>query len=194
MVLEKPGIVTHKGYTVEEFERFADLPENADKLLEYIGGEIVEVPSNPYSSQISARILIELGIFLKASDIEGHLTGEAGGYMIAGERYAPDVAFVSKDKQAQLARTGYNPVPPDLAFEVVSPTDNERFVITKVTNYLYAGVVVVVVYPQEKTVAVHRVGQKVDMLENDATLTLPDILPGFSLAVKDIFIEEADEA
>ena len=194
MVLEKPGIVTHKGYTVEEFERFADLPENADKLLEYIGGEIVEVPSNPYSSQISARILIELGIFLKASDIEGHLTGEAGGYMIAGERYAPDVAFVNKDKQAQLARTGYNPVPPDLAFEVVSPTDNERFVITKVTNYLYAGVVVVVVYPQEKTVAVHRVGQKVDMLENDATLTLPDILPGFSLAVKDIFIEEADEA
>ena len=194
MVLEKPGIVTHKGYTVEEFERFADLPENADKLLEYIGGEIVEVPSNPYSSQISARILIELGMFLKASDIEGHLTGEAGGYMIAGERYAPDVAFVSKDKQAQLARTGYNPVPPDLAFEVVSPTDNERFVITKVTNYLYAGVVVVVVYPQEKTVAVHRVGQKVDMLENDATLTLPDILPGFSLAVKDIFIEEADEA
>lgn len=194
MVLEKPGIVTHKGYTVEAFERFADLPENADKLLEYIGGEIVEVPSNPYSSQISARILIELGIFLKASDIEGHLTGEAGGYMIAGERYAPDVAFVSRDKQAQLARTGYNPVPPDLAFEVVSPTDNERFVITKVTNYLYAGVVVVVVYPQEKTIAVHRVGQKVDMLESDATLTLPDILPGFSLAIKDIFIEEADEA
>lgn len=194
MVLEKPGIVTHKGYTVEAFERFADLPENADKLLEYIGGEIVEVPSNPYSSQISARILIELGIFLKASDIEGHLTGEAGGYMIAGERYAPDVAFVSKDKQAQLARTGYNPVPPDLAFEVVSPIDNERFVITKVTNYLYAGVVVVVVYPQEKTIAVHRVGQKVDMLESDATLTLPDILPGFSLAIKDIFIEEADEA
>lgn len=191
MVLEQPGIVTHKGYTVEEFERFADLPENADKLLEYIGGEIVELPSNPYCSQIAAAIIGFLFMYLRQNPI-GHVTGEAGGYMIAGERYAPDVAFISKNKQAQLARSGYNPVPPDLAFEVISPTDNERFVITKVTNYLYVGVVVVVVYPQEKTVAVHRVGQKVEMLEGDAILTLPDILPGFSLAIKDIFIEDAD--
>jgi Uma2 family endonuclease len=35
--------------TIEEFDEYINLPENADKLFEYIGGEIVEVPSNTYA-------------------------------------------------------------------------------------------------------------------------------------------------
>ena len=46
--------------TVEEFDRWVDLPENADRLFEYIGGEIVEVPSNPYVSEVAGLILAEL--------------------------------------------------------------------------------------------------------------------------------------
>ena len=36
--------------TVKQFDEFAALPENDDKLFEFIGGEVVEVPSNPYAS------------------------------------------------------------------------------------------------------------------------------------------------
>jgi hypothetical protein len=42
--------------TLEEFERFAELPENADKRLEYNGREVAEVVANQRSSQVAARI------------------------------------------------------------------------------------------------------------------------------------------
>ncbi len=51
-------------YTVEEFEQIAALPENADRRLEYIGGEIIEMVSNNYSSLVAARILIRMGGYI----------------------------------------------------------------------------------------------------------------------------------
>ena len=50
-------IVKDRLYTVEEFQQIAMLPENADRLLEHIGGEIIEVFSNNYASQIAAFII-----------------------------------------------------------------------------------------------------------------------------------------
>jgi len=91
-------MIETKSWTVEDFDRYTEQQDNADRLLEFIGGEVIEVPSNPYSSQIAARFLIELGIYLKTND-RGHVTGEAGGYQVSGERYAPDVAFISKVRQ-----------------------------------------------------------------------------------------------
>lgn len=80
--------------TTAEFDAFVDLPENAERLFEYIAGRAVEVRTNPYMVAIAGRILGEIYIYLKSNDI-GHLTTEAGGYMVDGERYAPDVAFIS---------------------------------------------------------------------------------------------------
>ena len=98
--------------TIDEFEVFTNLPENADKLFELIGGEIFEVPSNPYVSELAMIIGALLLAFVKKHKL-GHVTGEAGGYMVSGERYAPDVAFISYEKQPELAKSGYNPNPPD---------------------------------------------------------------------------------
>ena len=82
--------------TLTEFEAFIALPENHDKTFEFIGGEIAEVPSYPFVSMIAAKFITFFGIYLLQHDI-GHVTGEAGGYMVNGERYAPDVAFISND-------------------------------------------------------------------------------------------------
>lgn len=81
--------------SAEAFDEFLLLGENADKILELIAGEIYEAPSNPKSSYYSAHILIRLGTHVEKHDL-GFVTGEAGGYKVNGERYAPDVAFVSK--------------------------------------------------------------------------------------------------
>jgi len=106
--------IPSKTMTVAEFDELALLPENAERVLEFIGGEIFDVPSNPLSSHIASRINRRLEAFVEDNDL-GFVTGEAGGYMVAGERYAPDVAFISKSKQAKLSNTvGYNPNPPDL--------------------------------------------------------------------------------
>lgn len=176
--------------TAEAFDAFAELPENADKILEFIGGEVVEVPSNPYSSMISVKFTLRIGMFVETHDL-GHVTGEAGGYLVFGERYAPDVAFVSKAKQPELAQRGYNPVPPDLAVEVDFPStyESQRSLRIKTANYLAAGTVVWIVYPETKMVEVYAPGQKVQIVGSDGTLDGGEVLPGFTLALKDIFGE-----
>jgi len=180
MVLEK------KRVTAEEFEHFVELPENSERLFELIGGEIVEVPSNPYSSKLGMRFGRHIGNFVDENDL-GHVTGEQGGYMVSGERYAPDVGFISKQRQPELPRKGYNPLAPDLAVEVVSPTDREDRLSIKIANYLAAGTVVWVARPEYKEVEVYVPGQPVKIVDMNGELDGGSVLPGFRLAVKDIF-------
>lgn len=174
--------------TAEAFDAFTELPENADKLFEFIGGEVVEVPSNPYASKISIDFTVPIAVFVKQHDL-GYVTGEAGGYQVFGERYAPDVAFISKAKQPELAQRGYNPNPPDLAIEVDFPStyETQRDLRIKTGNYLAAGTVVWIVYPESKTVEVYAPGQKVQIIGSDGVLDGGDVLPGFTLALKEIF-------
>lgn len=174
---------------LDEFESFVERSENADKLFEFIGGEIVEVPSNPYASKIAGKIFGELYLYLKAQDI-GHLTGEAGGYRVSGERYAPDVAFISYERQPELVGQGYNPNPPELAVEVISDSssaEEQRRLRFKLISYLTAGVIVWVVNTDERRVEIHQAGQASQELDERDILTAESILPGFELAVKDIF-------
>jgi Uma2 family endonuclease len=180
--------IQERFFTVEDFDEFVNQPENADKLFEYIGGEIFEVPSNPYVSKIAARILTFIGMYLLENDI-GHVTGEQGGYQVSGERYAPDVAYISYERQPELAKSGYNPNPPELAVEVVSSdsaTENATLT-TKLGNYLAAGTVVWIVRPERESVEVHQPGQPVQTLREKDTLSGGAVLPGFKLALNQVF-------
>jgi Uma2 family endonuclease len=174
--------------TVEEFDRLVERPDNADRLFEYIGGEMVEVVSNQRSSAIAYRLGGFLSMYLMHSGA-GFLTGADGGYMIAGERYLPDVAFVSQARQARPSEEAYSPVPPDLAVEVLSPSNKPKDVRIKIGNYLAAGSVLWVVDPDQKQVEVYVPGQAVKRLGEKDTLDGGDVLPGFTLAIKDIFPE-----
>jgi Uma2 family endonuclease len=179
--------------TAEEFERFIMLPENADKRFELIGGEIVEVVSNSYSSECAANILILLGGFVKTHKL-GRVTGADGGYIVSGGQYIPDVAFISFDRQSEPSHEPYNPNPPDLAIEVLSPTDNPHKFRIKLSNYLAAGVVVWVVDPERQMVEIHQPGQPVQIVDQEGTLDGGHVLPGFTPPVRDIFPAEQDNA
>ncbi len=174
--------------TVEEFERIAALPENADRRLEFIGGEVVEVVSNQQSSHVAARITGFLFMYLLEHK-SGFLTSSDGGYMIGTERYIPDVAFVSQERQPEVSDQAYGPVAPDLAVEVLSPSDEPGDMRIKVVNYLRAGTTVWVVDPANRFVEVFAPDQAPQRIPADGTLSGGDILPGFTLAVADIFAE-----
>lgn len=181
--------------TLAEFEAFIQQPENIDKTFEFIGGEIFEVPSNPYVSKIAGVIFGEIYIHLKKHDL-GHLTGEAGGYVVSGQQVAPDVAFISYHRQPELVKKGYNPNPPEFAAEVISdPTNSEEQakLRLKLTSYLAANVRVWVVNPDTQRVEVHQVGQPSQVFKVGDTLTLDDILPDFELKVSDIFPKKKGE-
>ncbi len=176
--------------TAEEFERLALLPENADRRLELIGGDIVEVVSNNYSSIVASRISFFIQLYLMQHGVAGYVTGADGGYCVGDERYIPDVAFVSKSRQPAPSRDAYNAIAPDLAVEVLSPSDQQDVLRLKIVNYLAAGTTVWVVNPDNQTVEVYTPGQRAYRLGSADTLTGGDLLPGFALPVKDIFPQE----
>lgn len=170
-------MLTRTQVTLAEFEAFVRLPENRERLFEYINGEIREVVSNGYSSKLGLRVGRYLGAFVDDNDL-GHVTGADGGYWVYNERYIPDAAYVSYAKQAELEyREGYIPVAPDLAVEVLSPGNEESEMLVKVANYLNAGTLLWLVYPLEKQVQVFAPGAQVRTL----TLAAGDVLDGGSV-------------
>jgi Uma2 family endonuclease len=168
--------------TVGQFDQFLERSENADRDFEYIGGEIVEVPSNTRSSEIAMTVGAHFKMHLVQHKIDGHITGEAGLYDINGERYAPDMAF----KRSATTRDDVDPHPPELAVEVVSPSDDPRQLSIKISNYLAVGTTVWVVYPDDQQVVVHTPGKGAKIYTAADRLTYAG-LPGFSLLVREIF-------
>lgn len=168
--------------TAGQFDVFLAQPENAGKDFELIAGEIVEVPSNTRSSQLSQKFSFFIQLHLHQNNIEGVVTGEAGLYQVGDERYAPDVAF----KRTPTTSEFVDPNPPELAIEVVSPSDDLRLLSVKISNYLAAGITVWVAYPDDKQVVVHIPGKGAKILTENDTLTF-DGLPGFALPVSSIF-------
>lgn len=180
-------LAERKIVSLEEFEQFVDLPENAEKLFELVGGEIVEVPVCWHNSVIASRFIGELYSAMRA-DNSGHITGEGAGYEVSGECYVPSAAFISLKRQPELPRvTGYVPNPPDLAVEVIAQEDNERLIGVKIVNYLATGTVVWAVYPAQQIIEVIAPGQPVKILGINDILDGGTVLPAFKLAVKEIF-------
>lgn len=175
--------------TAAEFDHIASLPENREKRLEYIGGEIVEVGSNNYASQVAGIILFFVQLFIRERGIGGSVTGADGGYIVSGERYIPDVAYISLARQPQPSHEAYNPNPPDLAVEVLSPTDDPASLRIKVVNYLRAGTTVWVVDPIKKQLEVYVPGEAPQTLTAAETLKGDPVLPGFAVPVNDLFPE-----
>lgn len=183
-------MVVHSApYTVEDFDEFVNLPENADRAFEWIAGKVVEVVSNNYASQLGATFVFFIKLHLRDYQIGGFVTGADGGYIVSGERYIPDAAFVSKARQPEPSHEAYNPIAPDLAIEVLSPSNDPFDMRVKVVNYLRAGTVVWVADPENKRVEVYVPDEPPNVLGIGATLDGGAVLPGFTLAVKEIFEE-----
>jgi Uma2 family endonuclease len=176
---------------VEAFDAYAAQPDNADRILEFIGGEILDVPSNAYVSKIAILIAHFIMTYLMKNDI-GHVTGEAGGYMVGNERFAPDVAFISYEKQPELVRQDYNPNPPDLAVEIISEGSREemRRLTKKVASYNTVGTVVWVVDTEAEAVDVYVPGQAPTTISKSDEKPLLDggeLLPKFTLDLTNVF-------
>lgn len=132
-----------------------------------------------------------LGPYVRRNKLGRVLAGEPG-FVLATDPdtvRAPDVAFLTREN-APKGRLpgGYLRGIPDLAVEVISPNDRYTRVAQKVAEWLEYGTrLVFVVDPRRETVAVHRPGQPVVTLGRDDTLTAEELVPGWSLPVRELF-------
>lgn len=102
---------------------------------------------------------------------------------------APDVAFVARDRvEAIRDRRKFVPLAPDLAIEILSPGDGERESLGKVSDWLSAGTrAVILVDPRTKMVRIFRSPEQFLVLSGADVLEVPDIVPGWSVSVAEIF-------
>ncbi len=102
---------------------------------------------------------------------------------------APDVSFVTRER-AQTIRDmrKYLPFAPDLAIEILSPSDSYSETVEKVDEWIAAGTrAVVLVDPRRKRVTIYRSQTQVVELKEGESLEVPEVVPGWSVAVAEIF-------
>ena len=173
--------------TAEQLIQMAD-----DSRYELIEGVLEEVsPSSIRPGLIAMRIGSALFLHAEAHGL-GYVSTAEGGYVLSTNPdtvVAPDVGFFRTDRHpGEFPESGFFPLPPDLAVEVISPTDRKVDIDRKQAIYAKAGVPQVWwIDPVARTVSVHRLGQNPEVLDESGTLEGGDVLPGFSIAVKHIF-------
>ncbi|MBK8136961.1 MAG: Uma2 family endonuclease [Chloroflexi bacterium] len=107
-----------------------------------------------------------------------------------GNSVIPDVSFIAADRVPPYH--GELAIAPDLAVEVVSPSNTQDVLRKKINGYLESGTRRVwVVYPDAMEVDVHWLqadGSRANRTfgAND-TLTGEDVIPGFSVKIAEIF-------
>jgi Uma2 family endonuclease len=105
-------------------------------------------------------------------------------------RRRPDVAFVAYARWPEpvIAREYAWNVVPDLAIEIVSPTNLAEEIDGKITDYFQAGVRLLwVIYPDSGRVYVYQSPTQVTVLERADTLDGGEVLPGFQLPIAQLY-------
>jgi Uma2 family endonuclease len=174
--------------TAEEYAALRD----AGLPTELVRGEIFErnIPT-PRHGQVCSKTAHIIGLYDDEHDA-GHVVCNDTGVLTERDPdtvRGPDVWFISYKKVPKGPMPGkYLDVPPDMAFEIKSPSDIWIEVIAKVAEFLEAGVgVVCVLDPETESARVFYPNQPFEILTGDDELTFPEHLPGFSLPVRRFF-------
>lgn len=168
-----------------------------EPLTEVINGEIVDMPPTSFhATKLATRLARKLGNFADDHGI-GEVVVETLFHIPLdvdpGRNRRPDVAFVSfkiwpRDRPESIRENAWDVVP-DLAIEVVSPSDTAQGLLEKVGEFFRAGVRQVwVVYPHPGVVYVYDTVESVKPVGRAGVLDGGDILPGFHLPLAELFV------
>jgi len=174
----------------------------AEELIALPGGqwryELVDgvlrkmTPAGHAHGRVAARIGASLTAFVDEHDLGVTYAAETGFVLRRSPDTvrAPDASFVTNVRLATagLSLHGYFPGAPDLAVEVLSPDDSHSEVEEKTADWLASGCrVVVLLDPRRQVAIVRRPHAPPATLSGDDQLAVPDLLPGWSVAIGELF-------
>ena len=178
-------------HTLADFERFLVKESDRESNYELIDGTIVEkaMPTDVHA------FIVGLLIYFLTHHARQHGLGLPG----PERRFAfpddtqnsrqPDISQIL-DPSVPFVAQGPMATVPDIAVEVQSPDDSIISLREKAQFYIARGVRLVwLVFPRQQIVEVYRPGQDIEMLTVQGTLDGYDVLPGFPLAVAELFLE-----
>lgn len=180
--------------TTADLEAFpSELPSGMPIDYELDNGRLVLIMAPP--GDLHGTVQSNLATYLKMDgEFRGHGKVRTEEGIVLWRRpdrvVGADVAFIAK-KSLPLKRSdeGYLETIPELVVEIRSKNDSLPYVRRKVEHYLKAGVEMWVVDPAKSAVTIHAADGTTRELGVADVLTLPGIIPDFSLAVADVFRE-----
>lgn len=172
-----------------------DLLKQADDGYRYelVKGVICRMPPTGFEHGIrTAEIGSLLNVHVKKHKL-GYVCGAETGFKISQNPdtvRAPDAAFVSQTAIDEKGiPKGFWEGAPDLAVEVISPSDTYTEVEEKVDEWLNAGCAMVwVMNPRRETVEVYRSPDDIIVLRGEDILDGRDVIEGFQCPVRDLFV------
>jgi Uma2 family endonuclease len=164
-----------------------DAPRDGQKH-ELVDGEIRVSPAGFRHGQVCVNLILRLGSFVREHALGFVLDSSTGFRLPNGNVRLPDVAFVATGRlENDAAPEGFSPVPPDLAVEVLSPSDRPRYLLDKVGEYLEAGVRLVwVIDPAARSATIYRSLTDVSTAVEEGFLEGEDVVPGFRCRLGEI--------
>lgn len=187
MVMERQVI------SAEGFLKIVGSPEYGDRIVELVEGEIVKMPKpTGLHGQITFLLSLKIGNYVVDNRL-GVVTASETGFVL--ERNPDgrdtvrglDIAFIRGARVPAALPDQLLDMAPDLAVEVISPSNEAADIHHKIRQLLAAGTSLVwIVYPSTRTVDVHS-QSGATTLEGDDRLSGGDVLPGLEIPVREIF-------
>ena len=168
--------------TVEDFLRRS---ETRDVRYELVEGVLITVsPTMPEHNDVRDTLLVALRNFLAGRSL-GRVWSEQAFHLFGNTVRIPDIAFVLAGRSIEPRQLPEGA--PDVAVEVVSPSNTPRELDRRISDYFAAGCKRVwLVYPEHREVYIHGLSGVV-CRRGDDTLEDPELLPGFSVKVSSLF-------
>jgi Uma2 family endonuclease len=187
---ERVRIIPSPGLATEQDVINAD--DHEDRLFELVDGVLVEKAMGYKESLWAASIVRRLGNFVVPRKL-GFVAGADGMVrLMPGLVRIPDVSFISRQRlpDGMIPREPIPPIAPDLAVEVLSPSNTLREMDRKRREYFQAGCLLVwEVDPDARQVKVYDQPDQFKTLTAQDNLDGGNVLPGFSISLSELFAE-----
>lgn len=166
--------------------------ERKEGRCELIDGILLEKTMGWHESFLGFEIAAILRAFVQERNLGIVLGDQAMVRLWPGRIRLPDGCFLSWQRMGTFPDTTDPAINmgPDLAIEVISPSNTRQEMQEKLQDYFVSGVLEVwYVYPARREVHVYSGVETFVVLGNDDTLSGGQVLPGFSIVVSQFFAQ-----
>jgi Uma2 family endonuclease len=176
--------------TATEDHVVASLEAANKRLFELVDGVLVEKTMGTKEGMWASLIGYYIWNYFDRHDLGVVVGADSPVRLRLGLIRIPDVSFISWDRlpDGELPDEAIASIIPDLTVEVISRSNTKREMALKLENYFRAGVRLVwFLYPESQTAKVYTSPTKVKRIDRDQSLVGGEVLPGFSLPLKQLF-------
>jgi Uma2 family endonuclease len=187
IIVPRPG----RPWTLVDLAGLAD----DERRYELVRGDLLMMsPASPVQGRYAERLSRVLGQYVEDQELGEVYTAEPG-FMLQAEPdaivRAPDVAYVRNDRIPPVdQQAGFWPIAPDLAVEIISPSETATSVQAKVQDYLAAGTRLIwLVYPDSRLAVEYQSAVQIRQYGLDEQLEGGAVVPGFQYGLRRLFRE-----